>query len=152
MQNSAKEQVGALEKSLAEVYANAPHLPEGVRKVLVDFAPWVVLIVGILGLIGAVPAILGSIAIAFVTLGAGTWVLISALGWLAISILYLMAFSPLKAHKKSGWNKIFYASIISLLVSVVGAFFGGISGLVGGLIGAAIGFYFLFEVRGSYNA
>lgn len=144
--------MGALEKSLAEVYANAPHLPEGVRKVLVDFAPWVVLIAGILGLISSVPAILGSIAIAFITLGVGTWVLLSALGWLAISILYLMAFSPLKAHKKSGWNKIFYASVISLVISIVGAFFGGVGSLIGGVIGAAIGFYFLFEVRGHYNA
>ncbi len=79
--------------------------------------------------------------------------------WLSIAVLvveallYIAAFNPTKARKKSGWDLLFYALLVNVAYGIVVAFtyYGGIGRLLGSLIGSAIGFYFLFQIRASYK-
>lgn len=125
-------------------------LPKGVVDFIVKFAPIVAIILGVLGAVGALALFgLGSILGPFVVLGGG----VAALGstFLAaifsgiIGVLYLMAYSGLKARKLSGWNMLFYVQtlyIISDLVSVR---------IASAVLSAVVGYYFLFQIRAAYK-
>lgn len=67
-------------------------------------------------------------------------------------ILMLLAVSKLKNHQKSGWNLVFYSTLVSLVVGVayllVPAY--GFGSLIGTLIGTAFSWFFLFQVRSRF--
>ena len=177
------ESVHKLETTVAGWYKNLPHLPKGAQKWLADNVWWIAAIgalLGALGLLALVPAVLVAFGVsaAFGDLGMmpgygygygygfGGFVWLSVLVSLASLALYTlltgMAVSPLKDHKKKGWNLLFLVllvdvatAVITLVLSLlggVGAFVAGISGLISSLIGVAIGAYFLFEIRGLFGA
>jgi hypothetical protein len=151
----ATEAMSGLEAYLAPLFQNLPHIPEGGRKFLVDFAPWVALIFGILGVVSLAGAGGISFLLTIGTFGFALPLLIAVLLGLIAAVLLLAAFPGLKARTKAGWNKVFYSQVVSIVSGVVSMFFGGASGLVSGfvgtLIGALIGFYILFEIRSWYN-
>ena len=68
-------------------------------------------------------------------------------------VIYLLAYPGLKAHKKAGWNYLFYGALLNVVYAVATLFndYQGGSSFVGGLIGSAIGFYLLFQVRSAYT-
>ena len=69
--------------------------------------------------------------------------------------IMLLAFSPLRAHLKRGWDLLLLGALVNLVYGIVMAFdrsYGGFSSLVSALIGSAIGLYFLFQVREYYGA
>lgn len=125
-------------------------LPQGVIDFLVRFAPIVSLVLGVLGAIGALALFgLGTVLGPFVVLGGGA----SALGstFLAaifsgvIAVLYIMAYSGLKARKISGWNMLFYVETLYILSDLVSVRIGS------AVISAVIGYYFLFQMRAAYK-
>ena len=66
------------------------------------------------------------------------------------AVLLLFAVPQLKAHRKSGWNLLFYGALINAVYGVVRIFSdygGGIGSLIWALIGSVIGLYFLFQAR-----
>jgi len=70
------------------------------------------------------------------------------------AIILLVAYAPLKARSKKGWDLLFLGSLINLLYGVVMLFdgaYGGFDKLLGALLGSAIAFYFLFQVRDYYT-
>lgn len=160
----------SIEKSLDDLFVkNAPALPAGGKKFLVDFAPWLSLIVGLLSLIAAyniwhwahvsnnlidyanqISAAYGGTQIGH-RLTVTIW--ISMIVLVIQAVLYLGAFSGLKNRKKSGWNLVFYALLVNLVYGIVVLFtsYGGVGNLIGSLIGFAIGAYFLFQIRASYK-
>jgi len=158
-----------LEKNLADVFKSAPPLPDSGKKMLVEWVPWINLIFGAFALLGAfwlwqwahvangLINYANSISQAY---GGGT-VAADRLGfmvWLALIVLtvqalvMLAAFAPLKAHKKTGWDLLFYGVLLNVVYGVVVAFTSyGVGHLFSSLIGAAIGLYFLFQIRDAYT-
>ncbi len=151
-QAKAEKKMSALESWLAPLFAKAPHIPENARQTLVQIAPWLALIFGILGLFAVFSAGAIGTLLSFSFVGAGTiqlMLLLSMVVAFLSAILNLLAFKPLQAHKKKGWNYLFYGSVLSAIATVVNIVFG--YGSVFGLIFTLIGFWLLFEVRSYYH-
>lgn len=151
------------EKTLEGFFKQFPHIPEGGRKVIADILPWVALVFGVLGVIGSlVGGALTGLAAMFLSIGALIG-LITVVISLAISILEILAFQPLKEKMKKGWNYLYYGlllSALSAIVSVTGSilsmggtlYVGGVmAGLIGGALGFIIGGWILFEVRSHFT-
>lgn len=148
-----KGHAGALEAWLAPIFAKAPHLPANWRKTIIDIAPWLSLIFGILGLFGLLSA--GAVGILFsplIILGGGmhgiSFFITIILGIIS-AILSILSFKPLQGMKKKGWDYAFYALVISAISTLVGLVL--TAGGLGGIVGIIIGAYILFEVREMYH-
>jgi len=59
--------------------------------------------------------------------------------------MYLMAFSPLKKRKVSGWNMLFYIEVLYVVSDLVNV------RIASAVISAVIGFYLLFQIRAAYK-
>lgn len=161
-----------LEESLDGVFGSkaAYQLPANIKKLLVDIAPWLSLLAGVLGIFSAygiwraahyvseLSNSLNSYAEAF---GVSTYTQspqLSLMFWISIamtllfSALAFLAFPGLKAKKKVGWNFMFYSMLANIAYGVVSLFYdgGGAGALLGALIGSAIGLYILFQIRSNY--
>lgn len=160
-----------LETSLNDIFVKkAPALPEKAKTIIVQFIPWVTLVLGILAGLSAlwlwqwahtVNQLANTVYEWSSSYGVTTqavdrmniFVWISLLIMLVQAVIYIMAFSPLKSRKKSGWNLLFYASLLYVAYGFVSIFidsYGGFGRFIGDLIGAAIGLYFLFQIREHY--
>ena len=163
-----------LEARLDNVFdKNAPKLPANAKKTLVAWAPWVALVVGILTLWAAwalwswanVANDLINYTNTLCATYAGTgcdaaaaasrmnlWIWVGIAVLLAEGILYLLAFPGLRAHKRAGWNYLYWGALINVAYAVISLVAGyGITNFFGSLIGSAIGFWLLFQVRSSYS-
>jgi hypothetical protein len=121
-------------------------IPEAGRRAIVQFGPWVIVILIIL-----------TLPQALYFFGwhrwfwHGDWFYVphyrfaSLLSLVACGLMFL-ALPGLFNRRKSGWSLLFYAQLLSAIISV--AFLGNI---IGGLIGALVGLYVLFQVRGHYS-
>lgn len=148
----------------------APYqLPPNAKKSLVGAMPYLALVGGVLALLGAwgvyqVAAWANSwLSVAndlSATYGYGVgytaaygpllWV--SLLLLLAEAVAMFVAFSPLKAHKKRGWDLLFWVSLLNLAYAVVYLIARpDIMQFVFSLLGSVIGLYLLFQVRSSYT-
>ncbi len=148
----------------------APKLPDNGKNMLVQWMPIIALVVGLGSLWSAynlwhwahVASSLTDYAQvlcnSYSVSGCGGVSHYSLWLWLGVAfvaaegVLYLLAYPGLKAHSKAGWNYLFYGALLNVLYAVVSLFTDYNSGttFVGSLIGSAIGFYFLFQIRGSY--
>ena len=162
--------VNSLEKSLGDAFKSAPKLPEKGKKMLVQWLPWISVVLGVLMLWSAwvlydwANAVnkLADYANSLTRAFGGTEIVKDRLTvaiWLAIAfivvqaVLYLAAFTGLRDRKKSGWNLVFYAALVNVVAAVVVLFsdYGGVGNLIANLIGSAIGLYLLFQIRDSYS-
>src|SRR5258708_2310004 len=159
-----------LEAKLGELYKSVPNLPENWRKSLSDFMPWLALIVGVLSLLAAWgvwgAGMIVNSAVSYTnalnsyyrpptvaTAGWTLWLWLALITILAEGVLYLLAFPALRAHKKMGWDLLFYGALVNLAYAIVVIFafpVDGVGRLIGSLIGSAIGFYFLYQIRSYY--
>ncbi len=162
-----------IEASLANLFENFPHIPDGGRKVIADIAPWLALISGIFGLLGLVTAgnifsMFGSSRFSGLDIG-----LIIALAAIALSLIasvfQLLSFNPLREKMKKGWNFLYYGFLLSALSSVLTvagsmvSIFGssyvssyvkasGLSSLIGLVVWFLIGGWLLFEIRKEFRS
>lgn len=160
----------ALEDSLAGVFKNAPKIPDKGRAAIVEWAPWISLVVGLLSLLSVYTlwhwAHVANNLVDYAnqlshSLGLDTAKVqrLTFNVWLALlvmaiqAVMYLMAYPGLKARKKSGWNLVFYASLVNVVYAIVVVFtaYGGVGNLIGSLIGTAIGLWILFQIRPAYR-
>lgn len=145
--------LGSLEHLLDEyLVTKAPfQLPVGAKEFLVKAAPYLI----ILFLIMSLPAIfillgMGSFMGGIVLpqgamMGIQTWVYVYGILVAIIFVMEAIAIPGLFAQTKKGWNRLYYAQVLSLLVSVL-------SGkIIGALIGFVIGMYILFQVKSYYK-
>lgn len=141
-----------LELWMAPIFDKTPHLPRNVRETLAGIAPWVALIAGVLGLFGLLSAGMMSSMLYLSMWLSGTsqlvYMITMLLGLLA-SILDLLAFRPLSARKKQGWNYLFYGAVLMAVSAILSLLVG--YGSLGSIIGPLIGFWLLFEVRSLYR-
>ena len=157
------ESVRKLEETMASWFKNVPHLPSGGQKWLADNIWWLALIGAVLGAISFLSIIsatflgsallmgYGGVAGVVVAGAAFIAVLISLASLGLLTVLMFMAVTPLKEHKKKGWELLFISEVASFLFAILGVVFGASSGLIGTIIGAAIGFYLLYEIRGHFD-
>jgi len=160
-----------LKDALNDIFVNkAPKLPSSAKKLIVEWLPWINLVLGILtlwmawalwnwahvanGLIdyaNTLSRAYGGGEVVSSRMSVGIW-----LGLIVLvieAVLYLAAFPRTKARKKSGWDLLFYAAIVNVVYGAVVFFtaYGGFSNLLGTLIGTTIGLYLLFQIRSSYT-
>lgn len=143
-ENSAKQ----LDKVLEDFFKQLPPLPANAVDAIFKITPWLALIFGILGVLGAISAfgILSVLTPFAVMGGAHNWGfgIIASIGWLVSSAMMLLAFPGLKAGKMGGWNLLFWSELVNIVTSII-----GIS--IGSVIGAAIALYLIYQIKPKYK-
>lgn len=139
-----------LETSLSEYFVKkAPfQLPVGVKEFIVAFGPWFSLVSLVLALPVVLAAIgLGAFLAPFAVMGGGNAAAftLGTVFSLVSLVLQAMALPGLFKRKKTGWNFLFYSSLVSVAGSLVAL------NLVGAVLNAVIGWYFIFQVRSMYK-
>src|SRR3989338_4899565 len=154
--------VNSLEKSLGDVFKNAPKLPSGGKKALVQYLPWINLGLGALMLwlaydlydkahaVGKLYDYANSLykAIGGTEIGKNR---LTVLVWAAVAllavqgVLYIAAFPGTRDRKKAGWNFMFYASLVNVIYGVVILFsdYGDVGTLLLSLVVSAVGLFLL---------
>lgn len=162
--------LASIENKLDKVFEGAPKLSDKAREMIAGWAPWINLILGILGLWAAyalwnwahlanglinyanqLSQAYGGGTVAASRLTVGVWVSLVVL--VIESLLYLMAFSPTKDRKRSGWDLMFYAIVLNAVYGLVLLFtdYGSVGNFVGYLIGTTVGLYFLFQIKPKFS-
>lgn len=167
--------MGALQKledQLGQLFKDLPALPKGAKDLLVQWWPYLALIIGVLQLFAAwslwqlanwsnalvdYANRLGQYAPGYTAGYSATdkMIIYVGLALLVINgVLFLMAFSPLTKKLKRGWDLLFLASAINVVYAIVQVFMAsrGIFSFITSLIGSAIGFYLLFQIRDRYSS
>lgn len=139
-----KDLIGFLDFYLVK---KAPfQIPEGGREWIVKYGPWITIVLLVLMLPPLLLALgLGALILPFAA-AAAPGIGISLIGVIVEIGLTIAALPGLFARKMSGWNMLFYAQIVGLVVSLLSL------SIVSGLIGALISLYILFQVRTKYAA
>lgn len=132
----------------------APALPKEWKEFLVKIAPYL----AILGVVLGVPAILALLGVStFIvplgTLGGalagkpflGVGFLVSVLFLGAMVVLEALAISPLFKRSKTGWNYMYYATLLGAVQNIISLNVGGL------VIGTLLSLYLLFQVRELYK-
>jgi hypothetical protein len=148
------KKMAALEGWLEPIFTKAPHLPRNIQETLVQIAPWLALIFGVLGIASILSAgMFMPYVMSFGWVGGGAMKVAMGLGVIATllaSVLSLLAWQPLNARKKLGWDYLFYGTVLTAVSAILNLFFGYAT--VGSVLGAVIGFWLLFEIRSFYRA
>ncbi len=149
-------------KVLDENYAKAPALPKQWTDLIVNFAPWLALLGGVLGLIFGVMGLLASLSLLGLVASVaplGVYgaaygpqyifaVVVGALVLLATGLLSLLAYPSLKARKEKGWNLMFYVLVLGIVSSIVSL---NVFSIVMSLVVALIEYYVLYQVKSYYK-
>lgn len=156
-----------LESKLEEVFVKkAPFtLPENAKGMLVQYLPWLTLIGAVLMLLASwslyqlltyAVGVAGYASTYGYTVGGAQ---LGVIGWLSLAVLVLeavimlLAFSPLKARKKQGWNMLYWVALLSVGFSVIYFFADwNLPSLIFSLFGSAVSLFILFQIRGHYVA
>lgn len=166
----------SIEKLMDEyLVKKAPfQIPKEGKKNLVEWFPWIALVVGALQLIGAwqlwragryydeaigylneFSRVYGGVDTPSYSVGPMFYLAVAA--FTVSAVLMFVAFPGLKdKSKKKGWDILLISVIFSLAYGVFAAFTssrfgGGFGDLLGSLIGALIGLYLLAQVKDLYN-
>lgn len=137
-----------LEKELEPIFLGKfPPFSDSVKEFLVQYGPYFMLVLSIIGIFGLLTALgIGGAALGLgaVSTGIGfNFYLGIALGVITL-IMYVLAFSPLRARKRQGWNLLYYALLIGLVSNLIQL------SILGALISGVIGFWVLFQIREKY--
>ncbi|WP_342087056.1 hypothetical protein [Dyadobacter sp. OTU695] len=137
-----------LEKELEPIFLQKfPPFSESVKEFLVQYGPYIILVLSVIGILGLLTALgLGGAVLGMGGVTAG--IAFNAYVGIAIGIvtlvMYLMAFSPLKARKRAGWNLLYYALLLGLISNLIQLY------LLGFIVGGLLGFWVLFQIREKY--
>ena len=147
------EQKLLLEKELEPIFLEKfPPFPEEVKEFLVKYGPYLMLVGAILGISALLTAygVLGSVSVYGIGLeaygGAAIQLWMGMALTAVILILYILAFNPLRARKRQGWNYLYYALLLNLFSSLIQLHIFGV------IFGAVIGFWVLFQIRDKYSS
>lgn len=163
--------VQKIEKSLENVFKDAPALPANAKKNLVAAWPWIALLFGVIQVAAAwalwrlldavqpfvnisnqLSSYYGGAKVGYSSFDK-TAIYLGIAVLLVDGVILLMAFSPLQKLQKRGWDLLFLGSVLNVLYSVVAVFISGrgFGSFIMGLIGSALGFYLLFQIKDSYK-
>lgn len=124
-------------------------LPEGLKKWIVKYLPWINLVLLVLFL----PALLFIFGLSLALLPASTVDGVRAttgfgLATLALVVqvgLMIAALPGLFGRRRIGWTLLFYGDVLNLAYSILNG------NIFSAVIGAVVGFYFLFQIRSYYK-
>lgn len=137
-----------LENELEPIFLGKfPPFPENVKEFLVKYGPYVMLVGAIFTLFGLLAAFgigTAALGVGMIAYGGGFNMYVGLLIATVIMVMYLMAFSPLRARKRAGWNLLYYALILSLISNLLQL------ALFAFIIGGVLGFWVLFQIREKY--
>lgn len=136
-------------KKVGDVYGKLPPLPKSVTEFLVTVAPWVSLILGVLGVLGSLAAFgLSTVASPLIAMGGGMHtaggLIIASIISLLASVLLLVAVPGLMKRKMQGWTFLFYSEALGIIGAVV-------SLSVTSVIFSLIWLYFVFQMKSYYK-
>ena len=140
-------------KALDDSYAKLPVLPRGATDFIVNVAPWLSLIFGVLSILVGVSAF-GFLAVLSpfaAVAGAGAYAitgLLSSLVLLVQGVIMIVAFPSLKKRGQRGWNLMFWSLVLSIVSSVLSL---SVFGIIQSVVGALIGYYFLYQIKSYYK-
>lgn len=162
--------VKPIENALAPLFKQLPPLPVKAKQMLVKYWPIIAIVLGVMQLVavlslwrlGHAASNLVSYAnqLSIATGGSPVTPDLGFFYWLSLAVLFLdgvlllMAYAPLKAHKKSGWDLLFLASLVNVaygLLLMFDPYYGGFMNFLSSLVGSLIGWYFLFQIRELYT-
>lgn len=135
-------------KQIEDFYMKLPPLPPRAREVLVQIAPWISLIFGVLGVLGAL-ALFGVsiVATPFMAMGgihqSGLYI-VAAIVSLVSSVLLLIAFPGLNKRKMQGWKYLFWSELAGLVGAVI-----SLSPI--GVVFSLVWIYVLFQMKSYYK-
>lgn len=128
----------------------APAIPANIKTLLVQYAPWLSILVIIVSL-PAILALFGLSAIVnpmmggYIMANAGFNITLAVI-FLAVSlVLRCLSLQGLFSKTKNGWNMMYYATLVSAVYSLLRL------DLVGLVVGTGISLYLIFQVRSLYT-
>ncbi|HSE29751.1 MAG TPA: hypothetical protein VLA77_04170 [Candidatus Saccharimonadales bacterium] len=142
-------------------------LPDSGKSILVKAMPWLALVGGVLSLLGAWGLfqlatfanqwtnVANELSTSYgygVTTQNVSWLIWVSLVVIVVeAVMLLAAFSPLKNHKKLGWDLVYWTSLINVVYAVLYIFVDfNFFSLLFSLLASAIGLYLLFQIRSYY--
>ncbi len=138
-----------LESTLEEYFVKkAPfQIPPGGKEAIVKFGPWIMVVLLVISLPVIFAALGLSAALLPATMMAGYSPLYTVGMWISVGSLVVdaMALPGLFARKMSGWRLAFYATLLSVVASLV------MGQIVSAILSAVIGLYILFQVKSMYK-
>jgi len=150
-----KSLLKSLEENLDEYLGKkAPPLPGNWKEFLVKIAPYLAIIGVILGVPGILALLgLSTFVVPLGTLGGivsgrpflGVGYLINVLFLGAVVVLEALSISPLFKRAKTGWNYMYYATLLGAVQNIINFNVGGL------VIGTLLSLYLLFQVRPLYK-
>lgn len=139
-----------LEKTLSTYFVDkAPKMPQDIQNIIVQFGPWVMLIVvivsipGILGFLGFGAMVAPFSSLAYKTAGP-TYAVIWALSIIVLA-LNALALPGLFKKELRSWRLIFYSILVSAVQDIVSM------NILGLIIGSVISLYILFQIKHNYR-
>jgi hypothetical protein len=146
--------LGGLEATLNVYFGQkAPAMPPNVKELLVKAAPWITLFILVITLPAVLIALgLGALAapLAFL-IGPGYGISNGVTYTIAMLILGVsvlleaLSLPGLFKRTRQGWRYAFYATLVSVVGSLIGLDF------IGAIVSAVVGFYILFQIRSYYG-
>ena len=136
-----------------EVYflKKAPALPVNIKKLLVQFAPWI----SVLAVIMTLPTIFGLLGLRgiYSSYAMGGYYMGRVGFGYSLSIIFLLitlilrglSIPGLFSRTMSGWNMIYYSIFVSAVYSLLNM------DIIGLIVGTGISLYFAFQVREYYK-
>jgi hypothetical protein len=140
-----------LEKELEPIFTEKlPAFPENIKDILVQVAPWLALIGGIIGVLSLLTALGATTVLSFGAFGnehfSSPWYLWVGILWLgALTALCIISFKPLQNKEKKAWKYMYWLTLIGLVFNILS--FSWISGL----FSAFISFWILFQLKSRYT-
>ncbi len=149
-----KQTAKDLEKQLRVYFKDkAPALPDSAKELIVEWL-WLLIVISLVGMGFSVLMML----VALFGVGAmmpmrmiwgGGWLWLGSgimlIGMVITAMILWRALPLVKARKKEGWELLYYALLVSLVVDVLSFNIGGL------IIGGLIGFYLLFQIQELYK-
>ena len=145
-----KDGLAQLDKLLTEyLLKKAPPLPVAAKEFLVNFGPWISLILGIMLLpviltvfgLGVVLSPIAMMAGARFGLGYTLSILVAVLQM----GLQFAAIPGLMKKQMAGWRMLFYGTLVGGLYSLVSF------NIIGFIIGTGLGLYFVYQIKSYYK-
>jgi hypothetical protein len=142
--------LGQLEATLEEyLVKKAPPLPPNIKEAIVQWGPWITLVLLVLSLPALLALLgLGALLAPVSFMGgarAGAGYMLSMLTLAVVLVLEGMAIPGLMKRQMSAWRLMFYATLVSAVSSLLS---GNVLGMI---LGTLISLYLLFQVKSYYK-
>lgn len=138
-----------VENVIANTFIKFPRLPKEISDVIVSFAPYLVLLGGVIGILSILTLFsIGNVFFnsVFATgFGFLPFFYITVIASVITGIMMVISFEDLKAKIIFGWRLVFWSFTISVITMVITLNF------FGALISAVISWYILVQVKELYH-